>query len=253
LIQAIVFDLDGTLVKSEELKGLSYAIAVQRLRGLAEPVARAIEAYKDVVGAARQEASRHVIAKLNLEPDLAGKLSAGDAREPWHLLTEMRTSIYEGMVADPQVIRDNQWPHTVALLRSAREAYCYTALATMSQHREAAHVLKALDLVNSLDLVLAREDVLNPKPDPEIYLLAAERLGVSPSECLALEDSANGVRAAIAAGTNVVALATPFTSVGLHEADIIADCFIVHSPEELLDVVKHRTEEHNRTARGAGA
>lgn len=111
----------------------------------------------------------------------------------------------------------------MGLLRAARAAYCYTALAIMSQGRKAACVLRAINLVSSLDMVLAREDAQNPKPDPEIYLPAAERLSVSPSECLALEDSANGVPAAIAAGLNAIALATPLTSAGLHEADIVDD------------------------------
>ena len=54
MISAIIFDLDGTLVQSEKLKALSYAIAVQRLHGSSEPDPRAIEAYKEIVGAARE-------------------------------------------------------------------------------------------------------------------------------------------------------------------------------------------------------
>ena len=53
MITAMIFDLDGTLVQSEKLKAQSYAIAVQRMRGLPEPENRAIEAYRDIVGASR--------------------------------------------------------------------------------------------------------------------------------------------------------------------------------------------------------
>lgn len=60
MITAMIFDLDGTLVQSEKLKAQSYAIAVQRMRVLPEPENRAIEAYRDIVGASRQVASRHV-------------------------------------------------------------------------------------------------------------------------------------------------------------------------------------------------
>jgi beta-phosphoglucomutase len=52
-MRAVLFDLDGTLVQSEKLKSLSYAIAVQQLRGLPEPDARAIVAYRSIVGSAR--------------------------------------------------------------------------------------------------------------------------------------------------------------------------------------------------------
>ena len=139
--------------------------------------------------------------------------------ETWEVLGGMRGAIYDDMVADPQVVRDNQWPHTVALLRLAKEHGCLTGLATLSARQEALHFLRALELEGSLDVVLAREDVRNAKPDPEIYLLAADRLGVSPQECLVMEDSPNGVKAGVAAGMAVVAFVTPFTTVGLHSAE----------------------------------
>ena len=107
---------------------------------------------------------------------------AQEASQPVEVLTAMWKAIYDDMVADAQVLRDNQWPHTVGLLRVARDAYCSTALATMSHRAEALHVLRALDLEGSLDVVLAREDVEKPKPDPEIYSLAAQKLNAPPSE-----------------------------------------------------------------------
>ena len=80
----------------------------------------------------------------------------------------MRKEIYDDMVADPKVLQDNRWPHTIGLLRVARETACRTALATMSYRDEALHVLKALELEQYLDEVLTREDVAKAKPDPEI-------------------------------------------------------------------------------------
>ena len=247
MIKAIVFDLDGTLVQSEKLKAQSYAIAVQRLRGLPEPDPKAIEAYRDIVGASRDVASRHIVEKLDLEEDLTPLMPQYDASKPWQVLTSMRKSIYDDMVSDPQVIRDNQWPHTIGLLRVARETYCRTGLATMSYRQEALHVLRALDLEEALDLVLTREDVQRPKPDPEIYLLAAEKLGVPPEECMALEDSPNGVKSAVDAGMNVIAVATPFTIAGVHASEVLDHAWVVHEPEELPDVLRQRIEEHNRT------
>ena len=247
MIRAIIMDLDGTLVQTERLKALSYAMAVQRVRGLSEPDPRAIEAYRTIVGATREVASRFIAEKLGLEPELRPLMEEHGARDPWQVLTAMRTAIYSQMVADPQVIRDSQWPHTVGLLRVARETHCRTGLATMSQRTETLHVLRALDLEGSLDVVLTREDVQKPKPDPEIYLLAAEKLQVPPAECLVLEDSPTGVQAAVAAGTNVIALATPFTSAGLHQSQVLDHAWVVHDQDELIDVVRRRIEEHNRS------
>ena len=248
MISAIIFDLDGTLVQSEKLKALSYAMAVQRLLGLSEPDPRAIEAYREIVGSARDVTSRHIVDSLKLEPDLRPLMVQHSASEPWEVLTAMRKEIYDDMVADPQVVRDNQWPHTIGLLRVARETFCRTALATMSYRQEALHVLRSLDIEESLDEVLTREDVENPKPDPEIYSLAAQKLGVQAQDCLVLEDSPNGVRAGVAAGMNVIALATPFTIAGLHSSQVLEHAWMVHEPGSLLGVVRDRIAEHNRKA-----
>ena len=248
MIKAIVFDLDGTLVQSEKLKALSYAMAVQRLRGLSVPEPQAIEAYRDIVGASRDVASRHIVDTLALDADLRPHMDAYDASEPSEVLTAMRKAIYDDMVSDPQVLRDNQWPHTVALLHLARETGCRTALATMSYRKEALHVLRALDLEKDLDVVLTREDVQRAKPDPEIYLLAAGKLDVPPGECMALEDSPSGVRAAVDAGMNVIAMATPFTIAGVHASQVLEHAWIVHEPEELPVVLRRRIEEHNQVA-----
>ncbi len=247
MISAIMFDLDGTLVKSEDLKAQSYAMAAQRVLGLSEPDDRAIEAYKEIVGATREVASQHIMDRLGLEPALRPLMEQHAVTEPSEVLTALRTQIYDSMVADPQVLRDNQWPHMIGLLRVARETACRTALATMSQRKEALHVLRSLDIESYLDQVLTREDVQNPKPDPEIYLLAAQRLGVQPQDCLVLEDSANGVKAGVSAGMNVIAWGTPFTIAGLHASGVLEHTWVVHDPEKLVDTVQERIAEHNRT------
>ena len=251
MITAIVFDLDGTLVQSEKLKAQSYAIAVQRWRGLDRPDIRAITAYQATVGASREVASQFVIDQLNLEPYLRPLAGEYGTREPSEVLTQMRTTIYNEMVADPQVLRDNQWPHTVGLLRIAKANGCRTGLATMSYRTEVLPVLRALDIERLLDIALTREDVQRPKPDPEIYLLVAERFDLSPQELLVVEDSANGVRSAVAAGTNVIAFATPFTTKSLHETKVVEHDRILHESDKLLDMVRRVIEEHEPRVHGA--
>jgi len=65
-----MFDMDGVLVDSEKLKGVSVGMAVQRLRGFAAPDPQGIQAYRELVGASREVVSRHIVDKLGLEPDL---------------------------------------------------------------------------------------------------------------------------------------------------------------------------------------
>jgi HAD superfamily hydrolase (TIGR01509 family) len=78
------------------------------------------------------------------------------------------------------------------------------AIATSSSHDTARHHLAAHGLQGRFDHVVAQGDYPRGKPDPDPYLLAAERLGVVPARCLALEDSHNGIRSAAAAGMMVV-------------------------------------------------
>ena len=247
-MKAILFDLDGTLVQSERLKARSYAIAAQRLGGLDEPDERAVEAYREIVGSERNVASRHIMESLGLEPLLRPLMAEHGDAEPEAVLTRMRLEIYDAMVADPQVVRDNEWPHTVGLLRVAKESFCGTGLATMSQRKEALHVLRALDIEKHLDVIVSREDVQNPKPDPEIYLLAASKLGVPPGECLVIEDSVMGVRSGVAAGMSVIAVATPFTECSLQRELPVPEEWVVRRTDALLDTVRRRIEAHNREA-----
>ncbi len=186
-------------------------------------------------------------AELDLENDLQSLTRQYGVSEPWEVLRAMRTEIYSKMVADPEVLSNNQWPHTVAVLSVVKET-CLTAIVTGSSRNDALHVLHFLGLEHMVDLIVTGDDVKKGKPDPESYLLAAEKLGVSPDECLVLEDSVNGVKAALAAGMNVIAIATPFTNAGLHTSEIVEDCQIVHAPDKLAETVRHMIEEHSRNA-----
>ena len=113
-----------------------------------------------------------------------------------------------------------------------------TGVATLSARKEVLHFLRTLDLERYLDVVLTREDVQNAKPDPEIYLLAAQKLNVAPQDNILIEDSPNGVRAGVTAGMNVVAFATPFTIDSLHSTQVVEHQWIVHDPDKLLEMVK---------------
>ena len=121
MIKAIIFDLDGVLVQTEKLKSLAYAKAVQRIRGLPEPDSRASDSYREVVGAPRETTSTHVMNKLGLEADLRPLMAKYGVSRLVDALTAVRYEIYYEMVGDPQVIRDNQWPHAIDVLKVAKK------------------------------------------------------------------------------------------------------------------------------------
>lgn len=97
-------------------------------------------------------------------------------------------------------------------------------------------VLSILELDTAFDFVASRDDVEQGKPDPEIYRLVVHELGVSPAECLVVEDSPAGVQAALAAGMQVIAVSTPFTRQRLHESGLLPPELIVDEPERVTAV-----------------
>jgi len=149
----------------------------------------------------------------------------------------VRQRIYDAMLDDPELLRQQQWPHNIALLHEVRRLGYPIALATMSYRQQVLRVLEVLDLSNAFDFVASRDDVEQGKADPEIYLLTARALGVSPAECLAIEDSPAGVAAALAAGMDVVAVSTRLTRQRLHESGLLPPHLIVDDPDLLPQVV----------------
>lgn len=86
------------------------------------------------------------------------------------------------------------------------------AVASSSFRPAVEMTIGAIGLRDAFKIVVSGEEVRNGKPAPEIYLLAAERLGVEPGKCVAIEDSANGVRAAIAAGMTCLGITTSYST-----------------------------------------
>lgn len=78
------------------------------------------------------------------------------------------------------------------------------ALASGSPYAWVSGHLERLQILDQFAQICTRDDVKNVKPNPELYLLAAKNLGVSPEHCLAFEDSSNGLRSAKAAGFKCV-------------------------------------------------
>jgi HAD superfamily hydrolase (TIGR01509 family) len=239
MIRAVIFDLDGTLLETEQLKAQSYARAAIQLRPGLFSEAEAITAFEDFVGGSREEVSRGMLRRFGLEKFAHARMKEFGASEPWQVYTRLRLRIFEEIVADEAVLSDAAWPHNVDLLHQVRAANCKVGLATMSYCPQVERSLRALKLETAFDFIATREDVEVPKPDPEIYLLATKALGVAPGECMVVEDSVAGVRAGLAAGALVLAVSTPPTRRKLHESGLLDAHHIVDSPAELQEKMAH--------------
>jgi HAD superfamily hydrolase (TIGR01509 family) len=95
-------------------------------------------------------------------------------------------------------------PGALELLDALAAAECPMAIVTSSSRQSADRCLRLAGIRARFDNVLTRDDVVRCKPSPDLYLLAAERLGVRPAACVAIEDSNHGVTAAHAAITLMV-------------------------------------------------
>jgi HAD superfamily hydrolase (TIGR01509 family) len=241
MIQAMIFDLDGTLVKTEHLKAISYASAAVEL----DPRLRdddVYDAFSKVVGRSRREVATYLLDRFQLTEAASKRMREFGVTSPWQAYVQIRLRIYDDMISDPEVLRSNRWKHTHELLQVARRNGCRLALATMSRCGQVKRVLDILELEGVFQVIASRDDVRNGKPDPEIYLLVAEELQVEPGRCLVIEDSPSGVIAGLDAGMNVVAVATPFTREALEKLDRLPRRHLALEPEQLPRVVAHVTQ-----------
>jgi beta-phosphoglucomutase len=200
MIRAMFFDLDGTLVQTERLKALSYASTNTELCSYEVDKSEIVEVFKEVVGLSRREEATYLLKRFEAESAARQRMDEFGASTTWQAYAQMRMRYYEDMLADPDVLRNNQWPHNMTLLEEARRAQCKVGLATMSNSPQVQRVLQVLNLSEAFNFIASRDDVEKGKPDPEIYLLVSKELDVPPEECLVIEDSPTGVRAALAAG-----------------------------------------------------
>jgi HAD superfamily hydrolase (TIGR01509 family) len=183
-IRAVVFDLDGLLVNTEDLYEQA-GDTVLRRRG---------KSYD--ADLREQMMGRPAVDALQLMIDCH---ALPDTLE--ELMCECKDVMEELMTMSLALM-----PGVQQLLDELTAANVPIAVATSSTPDYAEHVLTKLALKDRFRFILTAADIHHGKPDPEVYLLAANRLGIVPSQMMVLEDSGNGCRAATAAGAFTVAV-----------------------------------------------
>lgn len=143
-----------------------------------------------------------------------------------------------------RIIRDNfpEMPGVRKLLGDLRAAGFRLAVGSSGPPENVDLVLEMLQARNLFDAVVTGMDVTRGKPDPQVFQLAAERLGLSPSRCVVIEDAPVGIQAAHAAGMAAVGLAsTGRTRESLAAADLVVDSLESLNPEVLRELIKKRS------------
>jgi beta-phosphoglucomutase-like phosphatase (HAD superfamily) len=231
MIKAIIFDLDGTLIQTEILKAKSYAQAINILTNDRVSVQRVLDGFKNYVGLSRPE----VVAGLaeEFKRELHKNMKDNDPKTIQEKVLSKRLSIYHNMVNDSKLLSNYFCPFNLGLLHAVHKDNFKIVLATMSHLPEAKKVLDAIGIAEIFDHVLTREDVNNGKPDPEIYLKAKELLKIKASECLVIEDSVNGIKAALNAQMHVFVVTNSITSFSVHHSNLLTEKSLIDNPKEL--------------------
>jgi HAD superfamily hydrolase (TIGR01509 family) len=183
--QAVVFDNDGLLLDTEAAWTRAEEDLFERHGSTFTPAHK-----RDLIGTSPTTSA----AKLEVMLDLPGRGPA--------LMDELHE-----LVMDEALAGVPPRPGALELLEAVRAAGLPVAVASNSAREFVERVLSVAGLLDGhFDAVVTSNDVEHPKPAPDLYLAACEALGADPAHAAALEDSATGVAAAVAAGMYVVAV-----------------------------------------------
>jgi HAD superfamily hydrolase (TIGR01509 family) len=207
--RAVVFDLDGLLLDTESLW---HEAEIELFRRHGDEFT-----WDDklaVIGTSYDATARYFAQRLG-RPSSAGT----------QLVDEMVDLMHERLQREV-----NGRPGALELVRRLRELPrgIGLAVASNSSRRLVDTALATAGITDAFDAVITSDDVMHAKPAPDIYLEACRRLGVSPADAVALEDSATGIAAAKAAGMTCIAVPQ------YAETDVSAADEVIDSLEALL-------------------
>ena len=210
MIEAVVFDLDGLLLDSEQVWDEVREILTRERGGRWHEQAQA-----DMMGMSSTQWSRYMHDELDVpdQPEEINRLVVERMLERYR----DRLPVIDGAVEAVRRIGE-RWP---------------LGLASSSNRPLIDLALDLMGIADRFRVTVSSEEVERGKPAPDVYLEAARRLGVPPDRIVAIEDSANGIRAAKAAGMRAIAIPNPHyppPEDALKQADAVLDSLSELSP-----------------------
>jgi beta-phosphoglucomutase len=187
MIRAVIFDLDGVIVRTDELHYQSW----QELAD-AEGIPFDRRVNERLLGISRLESLAIVLERAPRAYSPADQTALAERKQ-----TRFRELLARLSPADIL-------PGVEELITGLRQRGIKVAVGSSSKN--AGTILAHLGLTGRFDVVVDGNDLTRAKPDPEVFLTVARRLGLSPAECLVIEDAQSGIESARRAGTAVLAI-----------------------------------------------
>lgn len=212
--KAVIFDFDGVVVDSEK-----YWIDLDDQFFPVVAAGYTLEHGKEMMGLGRRAGYDYLVEKLHMK-----------------ISYEEYCSALEERVRDIYFIKTQLLPGVRELLEKIVAARIPLAIASSSQHKWISGALSRFGLSDVFQAISTADDVGDrTKPFPDVYLHAAAKLQVDPKNCVAIEDSRNGIKAAKAAGMYCIGLQTSMSKEqDLSQADRIITSFVDQTVDSLL-------------------
>jgi beta-phosphoglucomutase family hydrolase len=203
LCKAVIFDMDGTLINSTKADFLAW----QKLFSFYGK-SLTYEEYIPLLGIKSAQVVKEFLPVKNDE--------------------EIQMALTQKLVFFHEYVAENgiyPVPYADVFLKQIKQLDIPVALATSSRKAKMEMVMTKVNLVTLFDAIVTGGDVKNGKPAPDIFIKAAEKLGVRPQDCIVFEDASNGVKAAKNAFMKCVAVSSTQSPESLREADLVIDSF----------------------------
>ena len=210
-IKAVLFDLDGTLVESMSMWG---DIDVDYLKKFHIPVPEGLQ--KAIEGLSMYQTAVYFKENFAIEDSLENIMDEWNRMAYKKYTTEI--PLKPGVRAFLDVLKSKNIP---------------CGIATSNSRILTEAILKSHQVENYFSVMVTGDEITNGKPDPEVYLEAARKLGVAPEHCLVFEDIPFGIMAGKRAGMTVCAVEDDYSMNDMEDKIRLAD-FYIKSYEELL-------------------